>query len=286
MPPEPAPHVSPLIRPWFGMSRGADGKTRVTFVWEPAARVPGRSRARRTRRAAGPDGAVGRRHGAVRGPGAPTGPAAIDEPGGDAGARRVRHAARPAAPADVDSGRGVAGARPGRARDRRSAICAATSRSARPRCCARETRASSARSTPQAAVPVASREFSRTERLLIRFPAYGPGGADPSSRRSCSSRTGQRHARAPGRAVVDARRQRHRPAARRSRRGRLHDRSDGQERRAATRPTAIGFRVTSLQISTLTLRSHGADVDLERLDSYAYIPRMRVTVATRLIATM
>ena len=31
----------------------------------------------------------------------------------------------------------------------------------------------------EAAVPVASREFSRTERLLIRFPAYGPAGAPP-----------------------------------------------------------------------------------------------------------
>ena len=32
----------------------------------------------------------------------------------------------------------------------------------------------------EAAVPVASREFSRTERLLIRFQAYGPGGASPA----------------------------------------------------------------------------------------------------------
>src|SRR5437763_3560645 len=39
--------TSPLIRPWFGVSRGDDGKTRVTFVWEPAPRVPGD----RTRRA-------------------------------------------------------------------------------------------------------------------------------------------------------------------------------------------------------------------------------------------
>jgi len=31
----------------------------------------------------------------------------------------------------------------------------------------------------EAAVPVASREFSRTERLLIRFQAYGAGGAPP-----------------------------------------------------------------------------------------------------------
>ncbi len=34
-------HASPLIRPWFGFSRGEDGKTRVQYVWEPAARVPG-----------------------------------------------------------------------------------------------------------------------------------------------------------------------------------------------------------------------------------------------------
>ena len=31
-----------------------------------------------------------------------------------------------------------------------------------------------------AAVPVASREFSRTERLLIRFKAYGEAGAAPA----------------------------------------------------------------------------------------------------------
>src|SRR6185295_9136072 len=47
VPPEPAPHVSTLIRPWFGMSRGDGGLTRVTFVWEPAPRVPG-ERVRRT----------------------------------------------------------------------------------------------------------------------------------------------------------------------------------------------------------------------------------------------
>ena len=34
----------------------------------------------------------------------------------------------------------------------------------------------------EAAVPVASREFSRTERLLIRFQAYGPAGAAPRRR--------------------------------------------------------------------------------------------------------
>lgn len=37
--------TSALIRPWFGMSAGADGKTRVSFVWEPATRVTGDRRA-------------------------------------------------------------------------------------------------------------------------------------------------------------------------------------------------------------------------------------------------
>src|SRR5207237_5429326 len=32
----------------------------------------------------------------------------------------------------------------------------------------------------EAAVPVASRDFSRTERLLIRFQAYGPSGSAPA----------------------------------------------------------------------------------------------------------
>src|SRR4029453_5789144 len=40
-PPEPPRHISPLIRPWFGLARGAAGTTQVSFVWEPASRVPG-----------------------------------------------------------------------------------------------------------------------------------------------------------------------------------------------------------------------------------------------------
>ncbi len=32
---------SALIRPWFGVDRGVDGRRRVTFVWELAPRVPG-----------------------------------------------------------------------------------------------------------------------------------------------------------------------------------------------------------------------------------------------------
>jgi hypothetical protein len=40
-------------------------------------------------------------------------------------------------------------------------------------------------------VPVAAREFSRAERLLIRFPAYGPGDAVPKVSAKLLSRSGQ-----------------------------------------------------------------------------------------------
>ena len=36
-----ARRTSPLIRPWFGISRTAAGETEIDFVWEPAPRVPG-----------------------------------------------------------------------------------------------------------------------------------------------------------------------------------------------------------------------------------------------------
>ena len=80
VPPEPAPHVSTLIRPWFGVSRGPAGTSRVTFVWEPAAHVPGDRVRRQVSRliltARSADGTV-----LFEGPVAPTGPAAIDGPG-------------------------------------------------------------------------------------------------------------------------------------------------------------------------------------------------------------
>ena len=40
-------------------------------------------------------------------------------------------------------------------------------------------------------VPVAGREFSRIEHLLIRVPTYGPGGTTPTLRRASLNRAGQ-----------------------------------------------------------------------------------------------
>ena len=178
VPPEPAPHASQLIRPWFGVSRGSGGNTRVTFVWEPAARVPG-DRVRRTVsklvfQARSADGAV-----LFEGPVAPTGPAAIDEPAGTRarvvfevppGRLRVRMSIQDAASTVLDQD-----VRELSIRDLKGDVAVGTPEVLRART-AREFRTLDA----EAAVPVASREFSRTEHLLIRFRAYGPAGAPPA----------------------------------------------------------------------------------------------------------
>ena len=43
-----------------------------------------------------------------------------------------------------------------------------------------------------AAIPVPSREFSRTERLLIRFDSYGPGSENPTVTAVLMNRAGQK----------------------------------------------------------------------------------------------
>ena len=176
-PVEPALHASTLIRPWFGMSRGDDGKTRVTFVWEPAARVPG-ERVRHTARrlvltALASDGSV-----IFEGAVAPTGPAALDEPGTTPvravfdvppGRLRTRMTIQDVAAQEID--RDV---RELSIRDLRGGVGIGTPEVLRSRN-AREFRTLDV----AAAVPVVAREFSRTERLLIRFTAYGPSDAVP-----------------------------------------------------------------------------------------------------------
>src|SRR6266850_1608472 len=176
-PPEPPLHVSTLIRPWFGMSRGDGGETRVTFVWEPAVRVPGdrvrRIVSRLVLTARSSDGTV-----LLEGPVAPTGPAAMNDPvmtpsravfDMPPGRLRLRMSIQDAAEEVLDQD-----VRDISIRDLRGEVAIGTPEVLRARN-AREFRTLDM----EAAVPVASREFSRTERLLIRFQAYGAGGAPP-----------------------------------------------------------------------------------------------------------
>lgn len=190
VPLEPMRHISTLIRPWFGVAKGDGGNTRVTVVWEPAGRVPGdrnrRSAARVQLLAKAPDGQI-----LFDGPLQPTGPAAMDEQG-------------------VTPSRAVFDAPPGRLRLQMSIqdmtaqvldsdvrdfvvpdlqkkpVVIGTPEILRARN-ARDFR----RIDADAAVPVASREFSRAERLLIRFPVYGPDGAAPSLTARLLNRMGQ-----------------------------------------------------------------------------------------------
>lgn len=186
---EPAPHISRLISPWFGLARGGDGKTRVTFVWEPALRVPGdRSRlipARLRFTALGADGKP-----VFEGTVLPSGPGAFD--GGDAtparavfdvppGRLRVRMSIEDAGLRVIDADvRDIA------VRDLRAPVVLGTPEILRARN-AREFRTLD--NDPQA-VPVASRVFSRTERLVIRVPAYATDGPPIVSAR-LMSRAGQ-----------------------------------------------------------------------------------------------
>jgi hypothetical protein len=181
--------VSPLIRPWFGIGRGANGKTRVTFVWEPAARVPGERAHRTVSRlvlsAFAPDGAV-----LFEGPVLPAGPAAVDDAGATParavfetppGRLRLRMSIQDAASQVLDQD-----VRELAVRDLRSGVVISTPEILRARN-AREFRLIDA----DDAVPSASREFSRTERLLIRFQASGPDGAHAPVSATLVGRGGQ-----------------------------------------------------------------------------------------------
>ena len=190
VPLEPARHISPLIQPWFGFSLGSGGKTRVTFVWEPSGRVPGdrlrQTAARLELTVLGAGDAV-----LFQGPVRPTGPGMVEDRGGESsraifdaapGRLRLRTKVQDAARREVDSD-----VRELDIKDLRGAVALGTPEFLRART-AREFRALDA--DPDA-VPVSSREFSRTERLLIRFPAYAPGGQPPSVSAKLMTRQGQ-----------------------------------------------------------------------------------------------
>jgi VWFA-related protein len=175
---EPVRRNSPLIRPWFGLSLTDDRKLRVTFVWEPSAAVPGASMpvtaARLELTVLGDDDAV-----VFQGPVLPTGQFAA--PGAEPsravfetepGRLRLRMKIQDAERREVDSD-----VRDLDVRDVRGRLTIGTPEFLRARN-ALEIRALRNNPSP---VPVSSREFSRAERLLIRFPAYAPNGTGVSA---------------------------------------------------------------------------------------------------------
>jgi len=186
---QPAPHLSPLIRPWFGATRGANGKTRVTFVWEPAGRVPGTKQpaaAHVVLKVLAVDDSV-LFEGSVL-PTGPLGPDALEESRARAefeappGNLRLRMSIEDETEQKIDSD-----VRDLNVRDLSAPVALGTPAVFRGRT-ARDFRALA--SMPDA-VPVSSREFSRTERLVIRVPVYAPQDAPLTVSARLQNRKGQ-----------------------------------------------------------------------------------------------
>jgi VWFA-related protein len=186
---EPPHHASPLIRPWFGSERGEAGKTRITFVWEPVRILGDRSRrvaARVELTALGSDDAP-----VFQGTVLPTGAGVAD---GGATARlravfeappgrlRLRMSIEDVGLQVIDSD-----VRELAVRDLSKAVVLGTPEILR----ARNAREFRALESDQDAPPVASREFSRTERLLIRVRGYAAGGERAAVSARLMSRFGQ-----------------------------------------------------------------------------------------------
>ena len=93
------------------------------------------------------------------------------------------------------------------------------------------------------AVPIAAREFSRIEHLLIRVPAYGPGGTTPDAERAPAEPRRRGDERAEGRAGAAAGRAADRSAARRAAARRVR-RRDQDRRQDGDAKELVGFRVT------------------------------------------
>jgi len=171
------------VRTWLGTSRGSDGKTRVTLVWEPLAQPasarrdqpqPGRLSVIAANATSGDLVFRGRSpDAALASTAAPVTPAA--QPA--AGPQRLVF---DAPPGELELRLSVEAAAGGGVLDteiRKMTVPDLTSPDAAlstPRVYrARTARDFRALADDAAAVPVAGREFSRTERLLIRFDVYG-----------------------------------------------------------------------------------------------------------------
>ena len=182
------PSRASVVRSWVGMSRGENGRTRVTYVWEPLPKSPGdRPREEPARvslmavaqdgspayRGKVPDAAIASTAPAAAGGGAPAsrGPSrvAFDVPPGKI---QLRISVEGSASQVLDSEM-----REINVPDLTSAQATLGTPAVLR---ARTAREFQQLRTDGDAVPIAGREFNRIEHLLIRVPTYGPGGTSPA----------------------------------------------------------------------------------------------------------
>jgi VWFA-related protein len=179
-----APSRARVIREWIGTTRGDDGRTKVTYVWEPVPKSPGdRPReepARVALTAVAPDGSPyfrGRVQEARVSFDAKPGPMELRVSVEGSGSQVLDAATRTITVPDLTSAQTVFG----------------TPEVFR----ARTVREFQQLKADAAAVPMAGREFSRTDRLLIRLPAYGPANTTPALTARLLNRAGQPMADVP-----------------------------------------------------------------------------------------
>lgn len=192
------PSRASVLRSWVGMSRGDNGKTRVTFVWEPLPKAPGdRPREEPVRvslTATAPDGSP-----YFRGKIPEVALASAAPPGGAGAAATSRGPSR--ATFDVNPGKmqlrvSVEGAASQVLDSETREISVPDLTSAQATLGtplvlrARTAREFQQLRTDADAVPLAAREFSRIEHLLVRVPTYGPGGTAPTLRVHLLNRAG------------------------------------------------------------------------------------------------
>jgi len=178
-----------VIRTWIGTERGDDGKTKVSFVWEPVPKAPGDTSrsggtaARVSVTAIAPDGSPYFR-GKV--------PDNASPPPTATSASRVTFNAQPGKMQLRLSVEGTdaqvldSEVREITIPDLTNTMALGTPEVFR----ARTVRDMQLLRADPKAVPTVSREFLRVERLLIRIPAYGPGGTTPKLTAKLLNRAG------------------------------------------------------------------------------------------------
>ncbi len=194
-----------VIRTWIGTTRGENGKTKVTFVWEPTPKAPGERETARSEQparvslmAVGADDSPyfrGRVPDIVL---ASTVPAtSATTTGAGAAAPRPARVSFEAKPGKMQLRVSVEGAASQVLDSEMREITVPDLTSPQTTLGTPELfRARTVREFQQLksdadAVPIAIREFSRTDRLLIRVPAYGAGTAVPVLTARLLNRTGQ-----------------------------------------------------------------------------------------------
>jgi VWFA-related protein len=214
----PIVNAAHYVQTWIGTARGSAGKTRVTLVWEPVPPMPGAAASARREQAGSIALLAADEKGDLvfrgRSPDAALASAAsASTAGGGAGT-----AGRVPAPAATTPQKIVFDAPPGKLElkltvegagghgtldnDERTIdvpdLTAPQAALSTPRVFrTRTARELNDIAADPNALPTAAREFSRTERLLIRFDVYGPGTEQPVPTAALLNRSGDKMADLP-----------------------------------------------------------------------------------------